>query len=393
MDKGSVRRRGSLAVMLVTTLFALSGCGSSDQSTTQFVFTSDAHYGIKRTAFDGYSSAQQVNGAMVTVMNTIPGLTLPCNDAGVNSCKSVGAIDFVAETGDIANRMEANSGGYTQVQSAAISWNQFKSDYIDRLELKDKTGKEAALYIVPGNHDVTDAIGFYKAMTPTSDATSIAEIFNLMMNPTTQRTKDSYDYSTDKVFFSKDINGVHYEFITMWPDSVARAWMENDLKNVPSTTPVIIFTHDQPDIETKHLMNPNGSHDINATDKFENMVADQSVDTDTNGLLTIDAPSTSEQRDLVTFLKKHKNIVAYFHGNDHINGTYTYTGPDNDISLNVIRVDSPMKGSVSKKDPTQLAFKVVSVAPAAKKMTVRDYMWQSRTWGNSTTFSLAPRSN
>lgn len=399
MDNGCNRWKGALAFMLLITLCTLSGCGSDDsalplnQSLTQFVFTSDAHYGIKRTPFLGYSSAQQVNGAMVTEMNTLPNLQLPCNDGGVNACKSVGAIDFVAETGDIANRMEANSGGYAQIQSAAISWDQFKSDYIDGLSLKDKSGKKAALYLVPGNHDVTDAIGFYKTMTPTTDATSIAQIYNLMMHPTTPRTKDTYDYSTDKVFFSKNINGVHYEFITMWPDSVARAWMENDLKHVASTTPVIIFTHDQPDIETKHLMNPNGIHDINATDKFENMVADQSADTDINGLFTIDAPSTSEQRALVEFLKKHKNIVAYFHGNDHINGTYTYTGPDNDISLNVIRVDSPMKGSVSKNDPTQLAFKVVSIDPVAKKMTVRDYMWETRTWGESATFSLAPRSN
>jgi hypothetical protein len=364
-------KRGMAAAPLAA-LCALSGCGcdSSDQSTTQFVFTSDAHYGIKRTPFLGYSSAKQVNGAMVAVMNTLPGISFPCNDNGVNACKAVGAIDFVAETGDIANRMESNSGGYSQVQSAAVSCSQFASDYIDTLSLKDKSGNKAPLYIVPGNHDVTDAIGFYKPMSPITDATSIAQIYNLMMNPSTLRNKDTYNYSTDKVFFSKNINGVHYIFITMWPDSVARAWIDNDLKSVADTTPVIVFTHDQPDIETKHLTNPNGSHEINATDQFENVVADQSADTDVNGLFTIDAPSATEQRALEAFLKKHKNIVAYFHGNDHINGTYTYSGPDNDISMNVIRVDS-----------------------AAKKMTVRDYMWETKTWGDSVTFSLAPRSN
>jgi len=100
----------------------------------------------------------------------------------------------------------------------------------------------------------------------------------------------------------------------------------------------------------------------------------------------------------VTWLKTHKNIVAYFHGNDHINRTYTYTGPDNDISLNVISVDSPMKGILpdgsngSNVNPSLLAFKVVTVDATSKKLTVRDYFWKDRRWGTATTISLAPRS-
>ena len=108
---------------------------------------------------------------------------------------------------------------------------------------------------------------------------------------------------------------------------------------------------------------------------------------------SIDSDSVIEQSALVAWLKEHKNIVAYFHGNDHINGYYTYSGPNSEIALNVFRVDSPMKGSVSKSDPTQLALKVVSIDPNAQNMTVRDYMWNTKTWGASTTVSLAPRSN
>jgi hypothetical protein len=370
---------------------------------TQFVFTSDAHYGIKRAvAFNGYSSGFQVNGAMIGVMNGLPNVTLPCGDNGVNSCKPVGAIDFVVEGGDIANRSE----GATNKQTAAVSWAQFKTDYIDTLNLPDKSGKRSPLFIIPGNHDVTNAIGYYKAPldTPSGlDATSYTQIFNLMMKPTTTLANSAFvgatpsfstaatSYLNDRVMYSKDINGVHYIFITMWPDSVARNWMDSDLAKVSTSTPVILVTHDQPDIETKHLTNPNGSHDINATDKFENMVADMSADKDSSGNLTINAPSTTAQRALVAWLKTHKNIVAYFHGNDHINGAYTYTGPDNDISLNVFRVDSPMKGTVSITDPTQLIFKVVSIDSTAKNMTVRDYLWNAKKWGASTTVSLAPR--
>jgi hypothetical protein len=401
-----VKKRLVYASLAAVVVFSglMAGCGSdstaqSASSQTQLIFTSDAHYGIKRPAagvFNGYSSGYQVNGAMISVMNTISDVTTPCNDSGINACQNVGPVDFVVEGGDIANRSESATGN----QSAATSWAQFKADYIDGLTLKNKIGKQSPLYIIPGNHDVSNAIGYYK--TPLNspaglDATSYVQIYNLMMNPATAMTNVTFvgatpsfataaaSYAGNRVFYSKNINGVHFVFITIWPDSTARAWIDNDLKSVSATTPVILFTHDQPDIEAKHLTNPNGAHDINSTDKFENLV------TDVSSSLTITGASTTEQRTMVTWLKTHKNIVAYFHGNDHINGTYTYTGPDNDISLNVVRVDSPMKGSLSSTDPTKLAFKVVTIDSEAKKMTVRDYMWNTKRWGATTNISLAPR--
>ena len=63
-------------------------------------------------------------------------------------------------------------------------------------------------------------------------------------------------------------------FINLWPDSAERMWMEKDLAKVNATTPVIIFTHDQPECEAKHFINPNGIHTINAEDKFENLTAE-----------------------------------------------------------------------------------------------------------------------
>jgi len=114
--------------------------------------------------------------------------------------------------------------------------------------------------------------------------------------------------------------------------------------------------------------------------------------------LTTAGDSFAAQRGFVAMLKRHKNIVAYFHGNDNRNQFYTYPGPDNDVSLNVFRVDSPMKGSVSGKDaadgigdPSKLSFQVVTIDSAAKNMTVREYLWNTKTWGASRTVSLAPR--
>jgi alkaline phosphatase len=357
----------------------------------QFVYSSDSHYGITRKDFPAVGSAavdaSTVNKAMVAVMNALPTVTLPCTDNGVNACKQVSAIDFIANTGDIANRMESG------IQTAAASWAQFKADYFDGLTVKDKNKNTSPIYLVPGNHDVSNAIGYYKTMSPLTDATSIAEIFNRMMSPAASRTKDTYSYAVDKVFYSKDIGGVHFVFINMWPDSAARAWMEADLAKVGDWTPVVIFTHDEPPSESKHFTNPNGANTINGTDKFENLLVDKFASATTiNDAAGNPVPAVKEQRELAAFLKNHKNIVAYFHGNDNYHQSYTYTGPDNDVSLSVFRVDSPMKGTFSGPDPKKLSFQVVSIDGGAKNMTVREYLWNTNTWGATATVSLARRS-
>jgi hypothetical protein len=397
------------AVVLALQGISLTGCGNDPNSTasasatpTQFIFTSDAHYGIFRTSGTGtfavvstgatisaIADSHSVNAAMIAVMNSLPTLTFPA-DGGINAGKTVSSFEFIMHGGDIANRMEVLTGGPTgtyQVQSAATSWDQFKTDYIDGLTLKTRSGSKTPLYMIPGNHDISNAIGYYKTMSPLTDATSIMEIFNRMTIPAILRTAVTYSYTADKVYHSKTIGGVHFMFVGSWPDSIARDWMRTDLATISATTPAVIVAHDEPVSEAKHFTNPNAPYDINSTNKFENVT----YDTLESGL-TSTAGTTIEQERLVEFLKDHKNIVAYFHGNDHINGVYKYTGPQGDISLNVVRVDSPMKGIASVPDPTQLAFKVVAIDADAKNMTVRDYNWMLGSWGTGTTWSLAPRS-
>nr|WP_281416934.1 5'-nucleotidase C-terminal domain-containing protein [Geoanaerobacter pelophilus] len=386
----------------------------SEAAPIQFVYTSDAHYGITRkdlVASTATVNAQAVNQALVASINslqsTIAPVAIPC-DNGVNACaSSVGALDFVAETGDVANRQEASK----LIQSAAASWTQFEADYLNGLTVTDRNNTKAPLYLVPGNHDVSNAIGYYKTLSPAFDATSYVNIYNLMLNPITPLTNAGFigtsatdaaaSYAGNKVYYSKDIGGVHFVFIGMWPDSAARAWMDADLRKVSSTTPVVLFTHDEPLLETKHLINPNEvrNHTINSTDKFENLVLGEGAGGYAS-VATINDPSTVEQRALVAWLKNHKNVVAYFHGNTNYNEFYTYAGPDSDISLNTFRVDSPMKGMVSGidaangiGDPSKLSFQVVSIDPGATQMTVREYLWNTKTWGTSKTVSLAPRSN
>ena len=113
--------------------------------TIRFAFTSDAHYGITRAHFRGRNGvdAQVINRAMVDAINR------------------VGPLDFVVQGGDLANREEETELG--AIQSSALSWAQFRHDYIEGLTLSNAAGRKAPLYIVPGNHEASNAIGFLQA--------------------------------------------------------------------------------------------------------------------------------------------------------------------------------------------------------------------------------------
>ena len=354
----------------------------------QIVFTSDAHYGIERKTFKGQEIADghTVNAEMIKNINTLPEIIFP-NDSGIKAGRNIGAIDYIIEGGDIANRMEIS------YQSASVSWDQFDLDYIKGISLKNHLGQPAQLLMVPGNHDISDAIGFYKPMKPHTDATSMVNIYNLMMQPSTPLTNGTYDYKRDKINYSKNIDGIHFVFITLWPDSAQRIWMEKDLRKISIKMPVIIFTHDQPECEAKHFTSPNSSN-INAVDGFENLLPECYKDGPT---ANADGGTTLiEQQGWISFLKKHPNIKAYFHGNSNWNQFYVYSGLCNEVALNTFRVDSPMKGKYSSKDETKLSFQVISIDTNSLIMTVRECLWNTAPlneakplqWGDSKTISL-----
>ncbi|MFY0254133.1 metallophosphoesterase family protein [Chitinophaga sp. 30R24] len=375
---------------------AVSSCKKDDEdqgksippATIQFVFTSDAHYGITRTNFQGGANvdAHVVNAAMIAQMNTLPDLTLPA-DGGVNAGKKIGTVDYVMEAGDIANRMETSAN----VQIAAASWAQFKIDYLQNLKLKGQNNQPAGFMMVPGNHDVSNTIGYYATMSPLTDASSMAEIYNLMFKPSLLKTAATYSYNGDRINYSRDIAGVHFCFIQMWPDSSVRIWLNADLQNVKATTPVVIVAHDQPAVVSNHFTNPNGDHGINNTDKFDN-VLDEHFKDGTSASLA----GTIEQRAFAAFLKQHPNVRLYLHGHTHESKFYTWTGPDNDVSLSAISADSPMKGLVSLPDETKMTFLFAALDPATMKVTFRECLWNTDPtkpatpikWGNAITVDL-----
>jgi DNA repair exonuclease SbcCD nuclease subunit len=363
-------------VLPLLAVLAATGCKKDDTTeatpaSIQFIFTSDAHYGITRAAFQGKTNvdAHIVNAAMIAQMNTLPGLVLP-NDGGVNAGQQIKTVDYILQGGDVANRMETSA----TVQTAAASWEQFKIDYLQSLTVKNSKNQNAELLMVPGNHDVSNTIGYYAAMNPLSDASSMAQIYNLMFK-TSAKTATNFNYATDRINYSKDIAGVHFCFIQMWPDSSVRIWMNKDLQTVAATTPVIIVAHDQPAVVANHFTNPNGTHSINNTDKFDNVLDEQYKE----GLITATAtsPDNIEQRAFVAFLKQHTNIKAYLHGHAHESKFYTYTGPDNDVSLATVGADSPMKGVVSAADETKLTFHFCALDTKTMTLTIRECLWDT----------------
>jgi len=382
-----------VGVLVTWGVRAPQGQVATEPTTIQFVFTSDAHYGITRDTFRGHTNvdAHTVNAAMIAKINGLSSATFP-KDGGLKAGEQIGAVEFLAQGGDIANREEVTEMG--TIQSAARSWTQFQADYLEGVHLAGRSGARAPVYMVPGNHDVSNAIGYHLPMVPTTDNTSMVEIFNYMMHPAVARTSATYHYPEDKILVSHDIGGMHFMFITMWPDSSVRAWMERDLANVAPTTPVFIVTHDQPESQAKHFSNPNGAHDINGRDKFENLLAETLADGP-----SAEGPTTVEQRSLEGFLAQHPNITAYFHGNSNWNQFYDWTGPGNSVVLHTFRVDSPMKGAVSATDETKLSFQVITLDAASRRMTVRECLWNSDpqhpsgplAWGSSTTVAFAPR--
>ena len=381
---GRLVNKGILSVAVALFLL-LSLLAPARAEWVQLVYTSDQHYGITRKAFRGLDkvSSREVNAAMVQAINALPGITLP-EDGGVRAGQPVLWADAVISTGDIANRMEGTDERL--IPSATECWSLFEKQYVNGVSITNRAGEKADVLAVPGNHDVTNAVGFYKAMTPAQDNGSLLAMYNRANKASL--TPETFDVKRDKVFLNREYGGVRLLFVQMWPDGVARTWLEGQLSEVPSGEPVLLFTHDQPDIEAKHLLNPNGSGDINAKDRFENLVSDVSSVASSKEI------PVREHRELAAFLKKHPAIVAYFHGNENYNEFYTWGGPDNDIAVPVFRVDSPMKGNESGKDETRLSFQLVSLDTEARKMTVREVLWNADpkrpaiAWGESRTIGF-----
>jgi hypothetical protein len=374
-----------LAGVLGILLISCQSIAAQD-SILQIIFTSDLHYGLYKNNFKNNLnvSAEAVNKTMALQMNKLAGTVLP-NDHGVQANKPLNAFNALIITGDIANRQE------DRIQTATDSWKQFNQSFVQQLNLFNNNKEKTPLYITPGNHDISNAIGHFKPMFPRKDNTIMVELYNSMLLPSTKKTSETYNYATDKIHYSSTINGIHFVFINLWPDAVERAWMEQDLAATDPSLPVLIFTHATPDVESKFFINPNGDHSINAVDQFENLLSDTFKDGSNNN-----SKSLIEQSEFEAFIKKHPSIKAYFHGHSNYAQFYNWEGPNKSIQLPCFRSDSPMKGKFSADDETKLSFQLISINTHSKQLTVRECLWNTEpsltnapiVWGQTKTISL-----
>ncbi len=368
-----------------------------------------------------YFDANTINQALLASLNQVSTLTFP-SDGGVHAGQAVGGIDLLAVTGDMANRYENNGGTYQNtVQTDATSWQQFCATYFPTsagggMSLKTGANAAPALLLSPGNHDISNAIGYFDlnpfgTVPVGQDATSLCAMIQVAsggtlsyavgaapsyvtggtlgagVSPSTFSealftAKNGAGAYVNKPDYSLTINGIHFISLSAWPDSGTRAWIDNDLLGVPITTPVMLFTHCYPDVDTS-LLTPNPDTGPFTGKTYQCVVSDKVDPSEVGSTGTV-----VEQLAMTTWIKTHPNIVAYFHGHTNFNEMYTYTGPNNDIALNCFRIDSPMKGALSaaaplptataawQQNPTSLlSFQLATIDSATMHMTVREIRW------------------
>jgi hypothetical protein len=382
MKRGIGRyRRNRWGVVAAWAMWAAVGMVRAEGVT--FIVTSDLHYGTTREFRGATADAQAVNRAMIERMNALPEVALPGAEG------KVGPIDFVVITGDITNRGEKTA------PAAAVTWGQFQEDYLGRenagsrtggrLKLRGRDGAAVPVYLVAGNHDISNAIGYPDVPT---DATAVVEISNRMRG--TSWVVDGsrpLEYAGREVNYAVDRAGVHMMFVSMWPDRGNQAWMEEDLKKVRGTMPVFVFAHAPVDPgEAKYFR-------------------DQSLPTrytvDATGVIPFTvgaggdyASTAAAKAELTGWLARHKQVKAYFFGHDNYQEFTTLT-PDvaaPGATVGLFRADSPMKGSASQKDEKKLSFNVFTMDTEAWTLIAREYLWNAGAggeWGASKTISVA----
>lgn len=314
---------------LFSLLLLFSFIAKAQQKEIRLVFTADLHFGLKRHFREKDSiSSFEVNQAMAS------------------SIRQLGKIDGIIVGGDIANRQE------NSIQSASSSWKQFEMVY--------KT-LHIPLIVIPGNHDISNAVGYYKPLQPLIDRGSLAGIYYNIHHSILDTLH--FRYKEEDYDFSKNIGGIHFLFVNLWPDSANIGWMEKDIQKA-GKMPVLVFAHDPPEGDSRQFSDHPGKSQNTTQVKFENLIPEIYND-----------HCEAEWDD---FLKTHRTIKGYFHGHSNYQEFYTYKGVNGDLSLPCFRVDSPMKGKFSSKDESLLSFQVITIFPKKKIIEVRSYFWNKQ---------------
>ena len=331
----NLSRRYSNHLSLLGTMCAVGFGSTLAAADVQFVALSDVHFGYIRTypltiSATATQDSKVINTAMIGTVNALSALTIPA-DGGVGAGAAVGEVDFVAVTGDLANRFQTDTAAtatlplnQNAVQNSTASYADFTNIVLNGVTLKNKAGVAAKFLLSPGNHDVSNAIGNVKIPgsvatgAPASpnrvDAGSMKALYKVAKGIDFVGTYDltAFEYTNssgaavNKPNYSMDVGGIHMISLTIWPDDSNRKWIDADLLSVPLTTPVMLFMHDYPDVDSKHLKSRAAGNPINATfEACATAIVDVSESADGIAAATT---TNVEQRAFVTWLKTHKNI-------------------------------------------------------------------------------------
>lgn len=371
---------GLLGLALATTAMAANS--------VTFVFTADSYFGINRKEFQGDKAvdARYANRDMVQKINSLPNQTFP-QDGELRSGEKIGAIDFVVHGGSIAHMMAAA----TITQSAADSWKEFDREFLQGIQLKNAQGEKAPLFYIPGVHDLTNAIGYYKRLDPKTDPSIPMQVYNRLVAPETPVSKKDFDVRKHVSLYSRTVQGIHLVFTQVWPDAQQREWIAQDIAKLPAGTPVLLFANVEPDAPSKLFINPNGKGDVNKDDKFENVIGEVF-----QGGTKVEDKSKPHEKALAEFVKAHPQIQGYFHGNTGLSDIKVWMGTEGDLFLPTYSVDSPVNGAISAKQEELVSFLVVTVDRDAQQTTARIVHWNADPkkkkgplqWGNSASFGF-----
>ena len=182
--------RTPLALLAAIALLPISAIAQRRRPQLQFIDISDLHDGITRPSLRSAPnvSATVVKAALVAQLRSLPLLRLPADD-GVGVTHRVGPMNFVAVTGDIANREE------NEVRPAISSWAEFTTQFLTGLAQRDASGARTPVFAIPGNHDVSNAIGCAKPLEATTDAASMVGMYNRYVAPGSPRTSSTHNYA------------------------------------------------------------------------------------------------------------------------------------------------------------------------------------------------------
>ena len=281
-----------------------------------FVFTADQHYGMSRPAFRGCTdvSADTVNAAMVEAINSLVDAVFPL-DGGVMAGKAVGGAEYVISAGDIASKL--TGAGTGPALTASQCWELFKRQYCGGVALKNSGGRKAEILAIPGNHEISTALGRYPPAFPLPDAGAMVGMFNRAHNASLR--PEEYDFAAHKVTMARDLAGVRLLLVQLWPDEEARAYIAREIAASPADTPIILVCHFPPGVSAVYRESPER--------KFgavpENTCG--TVPADAAGQARIVELSREERRAFAGFIKQHPSIVAYFHGHHHNNHSWVFT--------------------------------------------------------------------